>query len=75
MPQDSGKTPGPIRQLWDRLKKQVADDVPGDIAICEFDCRKEQCLYEEWATCERRLSKASGELKPPSSPPAPPEKE
>jgi FG-GAP-like repeat len=22
--------------------------------ICEFDCRKGQCLYDEWTSCERR---------------------
>lgn len=75
MQQNSGKSPGPVRQLWDRLKKEVVDSVPDDIALCEYDCRKEQCLYQEWATCERRLSKASGELMPPGPPPAPPAEE
>jgi hypothetical protein len=49
---------------WQRLKKQWIDDVPDDVALCEFDCRKGQCTYGEWASCERRLSKTAGELMP-----------
>jgi hypothetical protein len=44
----------------------MIQEVPGDIALCEFDCRKQQCTIKEWATCERRISGASGELKPPT---------
>ncbi len=38
--------------------------VPPDIELCEFDCRKNQCLTEDWSACERRLSRAAGELMP-----------
>ena len=37
------------------LKNAVVQDVPDRIALCEFDCRKKQCLRGEWSTCERRL--------------------
>jgi len=37
------------------LKAQIVRDVPEDIALCEFDCRKGQCLFGEWESCERRL--------------------
>lgn len=30
-------------------------EVPDDIAVCEFDCRKTECLMGHWAHCERRL--------------------
>jgi len=61
-----------LRPIWQRFRKQWVEEVPEDIAICEFDCRKGQCLYDEWATCERRISKAGGELmpSPPDMPPA-----
>jgi hypothetical protein len=49
---------------WQRLKKHLIDDVPDDVALCEFDCRKSPCTYGEWAACKRRLSKAAGELMP-----------
>lgn len=56
------------------LKDQIVREVPPDDALCEFDCRKEQCFYDEWATCERRLTHAAGELMPDtrsaSKPPA-----
>jgi hypothetical protein len=58
-------TASPVRRLWRWLKRQIVEDVPSDIAVCEYDCRKEQCLQSEWETCERRLSAAAGELHPP----------
>jgi hypothetical protein len=44
------------------------DNTPEDVALCEFDCRKQQCMHEEWSTCERRIGKGRGELFPPSKP-------
>ena len=45
----------PFRRLWQLVKRQIADDVPEDLAICEFDCRKVQCTQAEWIACERRI--------------------
>ncbi|MGO9924082.1 MAG: hypothetical protein ACLQIB_56475 [Isosphaeraceae bacterium] len=42
--------------LWQRFKSLLIADVPEDIAICEFDCSKNQCTYGEWATCQRRIN-------------------
>jgi hypothetical protein len=53
-----------LRRLWRRLSNELVQDVPEEIALCEFDCRKLQCTYEEWASCPRRLGKAEGELSP-----------
>jgi hypothetical protein len=55
-------------KMWQWLKDQIAQDVPEADALCEYDCRKQQCTEEEWATCERRIHKAAGELWPESSP-------
>jgi hypothetical protein len=61
-----GSNPASLfRRLRRWVTNQVIQEVPGDIALCEFDCRKQQCTIKEWATCERRISGASGELKPP----------
>jgi hypothetical protein len=49
------------------LKQQVIQDVPDELAVCEFDCRKVQCTRDEWATCERRINRAAGELFPSHS--------
>ena len=34
-----------------------ATEVPEEIAVCEFDCRRTECLHEDWERCERRLGK------------------
>jgi hypothetical protein len=36
---------------------QIIQDVPGNIEVCEFACRKSQCTQGEWETCDRRLHK------------------
>jgi len=65
------------RKLWQLMKNQIAQDVPASDGLCEYDCRKQQCTEEEWATCERRIGRAAGELwpeiKPASTPPQSPE--
>lgn len=43
------------KQHLQQVKRKAIEEVPDDIALCEFDCRKTQCRYDEWATCERRL--------------------
>jgi len=45
-------------RLW--LKGQIVRDVPPKDALCEFDCRKTQCRFDEWAHCENRLSYLAG---------------
>ena len=52
---------------WQWVKSQVVGEVPKESELCEFDCRKQQCALGEWATCERRLHQAAGELMPYSS--------
>lgn len=56
------------RRLWEWLKGQIARDVPEADGLCEYDCRTQQCTTEEWATCERRIHRAAGELWPEASP-------
>jgi hypothetical protein len=62
-------------RLWRWTKGQIVADVPDNIALCEFSCRKLQCSMGEWANCERRIRNAAGELTPLALPaPAPPAK-
>jgi hypothetical protein len=51
-------------RLWRQLKSVWAEPVPTDVALCEFDCRKQQCQFDDWEACTRRLSNAAGELMP-----------
>ena len=41
-------------RLW--LKNQIVADVPPEVALCEFDCRKTECQFGEWVNCKNRLS-------------------
>jgi hypothetical protein len=38
------------------LKKIVAE-VPEDVAVCEFECNKTECVERDWRHCERRMGK------------------
>jgi len=53
-----------LSKLGHWAKEQIVAEVPDDLAVCEFDCRESQCSWDEWASCERRISKAAGELMP-----------
>lgn len=52
------------QRMWRWVKDQIVGPVPEADALCEFDCRKGQCNEGEWANCDRRIQKASGELWP-----------
>jgi hypothetical protein len=44
-----------LRRLLERNARRVVDDVPEEIAACEFECRKLECRHGEWESCPRRL--------------------
>ncbi len=50
-----------LKRCTDWVKRQLIDRVPAEVALCEFDCRKGQCVSEEWETCTRRLNKGTGQ--------------
>jgi hypothetical protein len=37
-----------------RIVSRIVQDVADEMAACEFDCRKSQCLHDEWSTCPNR---------------------
>jgi hypothetical protein len=45
-----------VPSLLSKLASQLVQDVPQEDALCEFDCRKRQCLAGEWESCPRRLN-------------------
>jgi hypothetical protein len=55
-------------KFWRWISAQVVTEVPEDDALCEFDCRKQQCSEGEWESCERRLHHAARELMPAKKP-------
>jgi hypothetical protein len=62
--QPSKRILNPFQRLWQSVMTQIIQGVPEETAICEFDCRKPECTVEEAETCERRWTKAAGELMP-----------
>jgi hypothetical protein len=50
--------------LWQRIKNEIVQDVPAEIALCEFDCNKVQCTHEQWLACPRRRAHAARNLTP-----------
>ncbi|HEY6488677.1 MAG: hypothetical protein WCC26_05620 [Terracidiphilus sp.] len=60
MPEKSNKL---IRLLhW--ASGHFVQEVPEDLAVCEFACRHAQCTQGEWETCERRLTYMAGQRAP-----------
>lgn len=51
-----------LRKLLSWLKNPVAE-VPEEIAACEFDCSKTECLFGDWLQCERRLEARDSQQK------------
>jgi hypothetical protein len=64
--EERSKSGSLLFRSWLWLKAQIFQEVPKEIELCEFDCRKEQCALGEWETCDRRLHRAEGELMPRS---------
>jgi len=56
MSESMTKRTGAIAKVKHWLTGQLASEVPLDIALCEYGCRKPQCLQEDWEHCERRLA-------------------
>ena len=50
-----------LGELCDWLRNQIVAEVPADLAVCEFECRKTECSSDEWTCCERRISRGAGE--------------
>ena len=40
------------------FKVQLVEDVPDELARCEFGCRKLECRMGEWESCKRRIEEA-----------------
>jgi len=50
-----------VQRAWNWLARKLIQDVPEEIALCEFECRKSQCTHSEWLSCERRPKNAAQE--------------
>lgn len=41
-------------RLWKWFTSRMVEEVPESVAVCEFACRKTECLLGEWNTCANR---------------------
>src|ERR1700733_6905881 len=53
-------------QLQSWIAGHIIQDVPSQIAMCEFGCSKSQCTSQEWHTCSRRLQAIAASTCEPS---------
>jgi len=45
--------------LWAWLRNQI-QEVPPELAVCEFDCREPECTVRDWRVCPLRNMTAQG---------------
>jgi hypothetical protein len=43
-----------IHWLRGQIAERIVQDVPAEVAACEFNCRKAQCRHQEWIDCPNR---------------------
>jgi hypothetical protein len=58
------KSKGPLNRLWEWIIDRISQEVPNQIALCEYDCRNLHCTLGEWEACQGRLHKSAGALIP-----------
>jgi hypothetical protein len=46
---------GMVRQWWSTVAKKLIEDVPDELAYCQFECERPKCTNEIWVSCELRL--------------------
>lgn len=45
-----------------RLRWRLVEDVPVELAECEFGCRIKRCEHGEWLSCENRIRRMNREI-------------
>ncbi|MCW1923373.1 hypothetical protein OKA05_12480 [Luteolibacter arcticus] len=50
-PDETSPKSHPVR---DWVTRQLVQQVPAELATCEFSCSANQCSAEEWSHCSRR---------------------
>jgi hypothetical protein len=62
VPEDRFRRGNPLLRMWQSVKRQIVDDVPDALAICQFDCDRAECTRDGLGACERLNGKSAGEL-------------
>src|SRR5580658_9264480 len=61
LPEDRFRRGNPVLRMWQNMKRQIVDDVPEALAICQFDCRRAECLLDVGRACDRVSRKGAGQ--------------
>jgi hypothetical protein len=40
---------------WQRITRNIVQEVPVEDGLCEFDCSHLECRTERWQSCENRI--------------------
>jgi hypothetical protein len=51
----------PVKRLAQRIRSEFVQDVPKDVAVCEFDCTETTCKSSDWVHCQRRRGITAGD--------------
>jgi hypothetical protein len=51
-----------MRRLWNRVLPSIVQEVPDELAVCEFMCSKPHCHLSDWDTCTLRRAVQNGDL-------------
>jgi len=43
-----------MQKLWNRLRPMLVQEVPEELAVCEFHCAEPNCTVGDWDNCELR---------------------
>lgn len=55
MDQLSGSKKGLVSELWSFISRKWIQEVPEELAYCEYECREPHCNDEIFRTCKLRL--------------------
>jgi hypothetical protein len=49
-----------MRRLWNRVLPNLVQEVPDDLAVCEFLCCEPECRVSDWESCPLRRAYQNG---------------
>jgi hypothetical protein len=53
---ENGRSSGGfLNRLQSWLSRQLVQDVPDEVSVCEYECNRTDCRIGQWNTCEKRL--------------------
>lgn len=44
-----------MKVIKELFRRHIIQDMPDELARCEFDCRVNECSHGNWMTCKKRI--------------------